>query len=320
VSSRLDVLQAFEGRLGQVLSGAALASKLGLTRAAVWKQIRALQAAGVPLISTPRAGYCLSGTLDLSLLQKQKGSSSHSWGVIHHYFQTASTQRLAKAGAEQGAPEGHVWISETQSAGRGRLDRTWESGYGGIWMSLLLRPRIAPARVPPLALVAALTLSQTCESLTGVRLKLKWPNDLVILEGRQWKKVAGILAEMFGEVDRVAWIVVGVGLNVFNVLPKSIKPFATRLGDLTRKTVPRADLLCEFLRRFRNSYERFQLEGFQPFQKLYWERYGKPDQPVRLKTAQGEVSGIARGVDALGALLIESRRQIRAVSEGETAL
>ena len=87
-------------------------------------------------------------------------------------------------------------MAETQSKGRGRLERFWESGYGGLWFSLLLRPRLPPRDITPLTLVASLSLSHAVQEVCGVRAKLKWPNDLMLLSGGTWKKVAGILTEL----------------------------------------------------------------------------------------------------------------------------
>src|SRR4029079_16182151 len=109
----------------------------------------------------------LTTPFDFSLLRGEAVRSLSFWKV-HYQFSTASTQLQAKQVAEQGSPEGHVWVAEKQTAGRGRLDRRWESGLGGLWMSLLLRPAIAPSEVPSLPLVAALALAETVHEQTGL--------------------------------------------------------------------------------------------------------------------------------------------------------
>jgi BirA family biotin operon repressor/biotin-[acetyl-CoA-carboxylase] ligase len=234
---------------------------------------------------------------------------------------------LAKAGAAAGLPEGHLWIAETQTKGRGRLERSWESGYGGLWFSLLLRPKLPPGRVTPLTLVAGLALRQAVEDSTGVRAKLKWPNDLMVASpragaaplpmGEGYKKLAGILTEMSGQMERTEWVAVGAGLNVTNALSPDLSRRACSLLDVTGKVCPRARLLAAFLGNFDKAYRRFAVEGFGPFRKAYWKHYLAPDLPVRLKTAGGLVSGIARGVDDAGGIMIEFRRKISVFTEGE---
>ena len=168
------------------------------------------------------------------------------------------TQTLAKEGGMAGLPEGHLWIAETQSRGRGRLERLWESAYGGLWFSLLLRPPVPPSRIPPLTLLAGLCLRNAIAKICGVDAKLKWPNDLIVPSpqprqdyrrvagslatspdmhggrgrGRaagegSFKKLAGILTEMSGQMDRTDWVVIGVGLNVNNTISKGLAELAT---------------------------------------------------------------------------------------------
>jgi BirA family biotin operon repressor/biotin-[acetyl-CoA-carboxylase] ligase len=172
---------------------------------------------------------------------------------------------------------------------------------------------VPAARVPPLTLLAGLALRDAVEEVTGVRGQLKWPNDLLVSS----RKLAGILTEMSGQMDRTEWVLVGVGLNVHNALPPSLSRQAQSLYKLTGRRWARAEILNAFLKTFRGAYERYLKEGFEPFRKRYWAHYFAPDRPTRLKTAEGLVRGIARGVDASGAIMIESRRKIHPISEGE---
>ena len=125
---------------------------------------------------------------------------------------------------------------------------------------------------------------------------------------------------MSGQMDRTDWVVIGVGLNVNNTISKGLAELATSLYKVTGKPWKRAEILRAFLDDFRPSYRRFQSLGFEPFQVRYWSHYGGRQKPVRLQTARGMISGIARGVDASGAIMIESRRKIHTISEGEIAL
>jgi BirA family biotin operon repressor/biotin-[acetyl-CoA-carboxylase] ligase len=314
VSIRERLLEAFERRPGSVVSGETLARRLAVSRVAIWKQINTLKTLGFPLESAERSGYRLSVPADSSLLKF--AAAKHTWAVPHYFFNTHSTQTLAKEGAASGLSEGHLWIAETQSRGRGRLERLWESGYGGLWFSLLVRPKMPPSRVPPLTLLAGLCLRNAIQKVCHIDAKLKWPNDLMVGS----RKLAGILTEMSGQMDRTDWTIIGIGLNVNNTISKKLSDVAVSLYRLTGKSWKRADILRAFISEFRPSYLRFQKQGFEPFQVRYWSQYCAPNKLVRLRTAGGIVSGIARGVDASGAIMIESRRKILSISEGEIIL
>jgi BirA family biotin operon repressor/biotin-[acetyl-CoA-carboxylase] ligase len=317
MSIRDKLLQGFDGGLGQVVSGEALSRRLGVSRTAVWKQLLALKNAGFPIESAGRQGYRLGAPFDPSLIEFR----GPAWVVPHYYMTTASTQTLGKAGAAAGLPEGHLWTAEMQTQGRGRLDRAWASGYGGLWFSLLLRPKLPPGRIPPLTLVAGLSLRQAVFDICRVEAKLKWPNDLLVLSSRgTYRKLAGILTEMSGPMERTEWVVIGVGINVHNALPADLAGRAASLYGVTGKTWSRARILEGFLKRFKDNYQRYSEEGFAPFVRPYWKSYFAPDRAVRLKTAGGLVSGIARGVDVGGGLMIESRRKIATSYEGEIIL
>ena len=320
MSTRDKILLAFHQQPGRTLSGSGLAKQLGLSRAAIWKQVQTLRHQGIPIQSDPKIGYRLSGASDFSLTHFMPPRSLKGWLRFHYEISTSTTQRLAKSGAQAGLPEGHLWVSEIQTSGRGRLARVWESPFGGLWFSLLLRPMLPAGKVPPLTLVAALALAETASEITQQNILLKWPNDLVVWRDDRWKKVAGILTEMSGETDRTEWVVMGMGINVNNAIPTNLKEKAIALQELAGKPVPRATLLSGFLQKFIPSYKEFQRHGFGPFQKRYWARYGQTNRTVRIQTSQGEIHGTARGVDPVGMLIIESRRKIYHISEGEIVL
>ena len=342
-STRDKILLALENSPRHMISGASLAGRLGLTRASVWKHIHALRAEGFPIRARKASGYRLSEPFDFSLLRGEAaralpalppvrsmeegppplthwtraGRQGLRFWKIHYQFSTASTQAQAKAAAEQHAAEGNLWVAEKQTAGRGRLNRTWDSALGGLWVSILLRPAIVPSRVPSLTLVTALALAEAIQSETGLAARLKWPNDVVIETPKGWRKVAGILTEMSAEVDRTRWVIIGVGVNVSNRLPQALADRAVSLSALARAQVNRASLLKAFLSRLGTAYRRFEKSGFEAFRELYWRQYSLPDKAVQLKTSQGRRRGIARGVDGHGALVVESQHQTTSIWEGE---
>jgi BirA family transcriptional regulator, biotin operon repressor / biotin---[acetyl-CoA-carboxylase] ligase len=317
MSLRDNLLERLAAEPRRSISGAVLAREFGVTRTSVWKHFRQLRAAGLPVSGSAQTGYRIQGPIDLSLVRH---FSMKPDDTIHYDFQVDSTQRLAKDAAATNAPDGHCWVAEVQTAGRGRLDRAWSSPYGGLWFSLVKRPALAPSQVPPMALVASVALAECVERLTGLRVGVKWPNDLLLQHQGRWKKCAGILTEMTGEADRVAWVVIGVGMNVFNQIPLPLRHCAVSLTSVAKRMPSRYVLLRTFLDTFHAVISTFERSGFELFRHQYWKRYFAPDTKVRLKTAQGHVDGIARGVDAYGALLVESRRKISPIFEGEITL
>lgn len=341
MSTRDKLLAALAKPVGARLSGEKLARRLGISRTMVWKHIQALRAWGLPIEGNARAGYRVTGPIDLSLWRWSKNRSGKILGNAaltpalsrsqrgrgdiseispHYFFSTASTQTLAKTGAAMGLAEGTLWIAEQQTAGRGRLERSWASGYGGLWISLLLRPPVPPSQVPSVTHVAAVALVQMIRNQARLDAKLKWPNDVVCKTKQGWKKLAGFLTEMSAEIDRTHWVTIGLGLNVNNELPPDLQAVGASLRELTGRNFHRAELLDAFLTLFRSAYYRWIKGGFGPFQRDYWGFYRGPQETVRLRTSQGLVEGIARGVDAFGGLIVESRRKIFHFSEGEIVL
>jgi len=316
MSIRDSLVRVLDGKPGQEISGEALARQLGVTRTAVWKQMKALKSLGLPLESSRRHGYRFKTRFDNSLISYQGAS----WIHPHYQVSTASTQTLAKAGAASGLPEGHLWISEIQTKGRGRLDRLWESGYGGLWFSLLLRPTLSPRRLAPVTLLAGLCLRDAIERVTGKAAALKWPNDVMIRTADGWKKCAGILTEMSGQVEKTDWAVIGVGVNVNNPVPKDLASRAASLAAEGDRVIPRSQLLDGFLSAFHKEYAWFNKHGFGPLCTRYWKHYWTPGEPVNLQTADGLVRGRTVGVDASGAIMIESRRKTSLFHEGEIVL
>ena len=176
-----------------------------------------------------------------------------------------STQTAARKLAEEGAPEWTLIWAERQSAGRGRLGRKWDSGVGGLYFSLILRPQIAPKRLAELSLATADAVAQAVNDVTGLKTAVKPPNDVFAKalggEGRgqpgsDFKKVCGILIEASGGAERVDWIVLGIGLNVNNKLPKTLKE-ASSLAALSGRTFDVGEVLRRVIEKFQRKFQAF---------------------------------------------------------------
>lgn len=307
-----DLIELLTRRPGALVSGSDLAKALGLTRAAVHKRVAKLRSQGFQIDGASRRGYCWVGAADLLA---PAGLRRGFVRDVRRYDALPSTQDEAKTRALSGAPEGTLIVADRQTAGRGRLGRTWISPPGGLWYSIVLRPPVAPDAVPALILVAALEWARVLES-RGVPARLKWPNDLWV-EGR---KVAGLLTEMSAEMDRVHWAVLGVGINVSNEPPTNTEVPAAALKEWLGNRVTRQELLSSWIDRFSASYRRYGAAGFAPFRRAYEARSWLRGRSVRYQTATGTATGRAGGVDAVGRLRVETPRGSVAVAAGEVSL
>ena len=196
-----------------VISGARIAKEVGVSRSMVWQWVERLRELGVKVKSHAGTGYFLEQVPDIlapdMLKQRLKGNLFGK--RIFHFFKTDSTNRVALELGHAGESEGAVVLAEEQTAGRGRAGHKWHSERAaGIYVTLLLRPRLAPVQAPLLTMMAGLSAHSAVQAVTGLQVDLKWPNDLLI----RGKKIGGILTEMHAEPNQVRFVIVGIGLNV----------------------------------------------------------------------------------------------------------
>ena len=300
------------------VSGERLAEQLGLSRAAVWKRVHRLKALGYVIEGSPRRGYRLLALPDKLLPEEVlRGLKTRVLtGPVHHFETLDSTNNLAKELAGRGAPEGSLVVAETQTRGRGRLDREWDSPPGlGLYVSLVLRPALPPMELPQITLMSAVAVVRAVRRVAGVAPGIKWPNDL-LLNG---KKLGGILTEMETESDRIRHVVVGLGLNVNNPgFPPDLAATATSLTLAVGGAFPRVSLLQAWLEEFEALYERFLHQGFPEILEE-WKRYTVTlGRAVTVRQGPREIAGQALDVAADGALLVRiANGEIVRVTSGE---
>ena len=287
------VLEALRESSGY-LSGETLANRLGTSRVSIWRHIRSLEKEGY-LIETSRNGYRLVSCPDLLLPFEFPGLEQK----IHYFSEIGSTMDAARELAKKGAGEGTIVIAEAQTHGRGRLGREWLSPKGGIYFTLILRPKISPANAPRINLMASLAVAVTIRKLFGLDAGLKWPND-VLIEG---KKVCGILAEMDAETDVLNFVNLGIGINANTSIPRFEKT-ATSLKHATGKDISRKELLGALLVEI----EHRQASLMEASLLEEWRKLSVTlGKDVRI-VAPGEVIvGRAIDVDTTGALIIRER-------------
>lgn len=288
-----------------VVPGPKIAAEIGVTRSTVWMWIERLRSLGVEIKGHPSSGYELQKLPDIlapSLLRSQLGENEIGRKIIH-YFRTDSTNNVALRLAARGAEHGTVVLSEEQTAGRGRLGRSWYSEKSsGIYASVILRPPLSPAAAPILTLVAGLAAHQAVTAVTGLAVDLRWPNDLLVAG----KKVSGILTEMSAELDRLHAVVLGFGINVnHREMPAEMKAFATSLRIEGRKTYSRAQILVTLLKELDRTYRRLLENGSAEIAQ-HWaaaSTYAEGKR-VRVLSNSGEFIATTAGVEPSGALRV----------------
>ena len=274
------------------LSGEVLSEQLGISRVSIWKHIRSLKKDGYVIEASPR-GYRLVSSPDLLLPYEFTGLEQR----IHYFPEIGSTMDAARELAKKGAEEGTIVIAEAQTRGRGRLSREWLSPEGGIYFTIVLRPRISPAYAPRINLMASVAVAATIRKLFGLKAELKWPND-VLIEGR---KVCGILAEIDAEMDVVNFVNVGIGINANTSIPQFEKT-VTSLKDALGKEISRKEFLSALLMEI----ERQQPLLMEADLLEEWKKLSVTlNKDVRI-VAPGEVIvGRAIDIDTTGALIVK---------------
>lgn len=223
---------------GKYISGSDIADRIGITRAGVWKAIHALRADGVQISAATNRGYCLAGVADVLSEAVIRQHLKRQNVRIEILDSCDSTNNLAKRLAMQGAADGTIVAAETQTAGKGRLGRSFYSpGRGGVYMSVILRPKLPAYDSVQITAGAAVAVCRAIEQLCRVKTEIKWVNDIYI----SGKKVCGILTEAASDWESggVEYIVVGIGINVrrgTEPVPEELAEIITTLEEHTNGT------------------------------------------------------------------------------------
>ncbi len=284
------------------ISGEEISHSLNISRTAIWKYIEGLRDEGYEIVAVPHLGYKLVSSPDKlfpSEIQFKLNTKILGKKVIH-YDTIGSTMDAAFALGLKNAPEGTVVLAESQTKGRGRLGRGWASPKGkGVYMSIILRPKLLPTEVAQLTLLCGVALSTAIKNIFGLTASIKWPND-VFIDG---KKIAGILTELNAETDRVKFVVVGIGLNV-NTKSDTLPQGATSLRSELKRSVSRIAVTQEILREIEKWYLRLQDEGFSSILKKAKELSITLNKRVKAMDSNGPIEGVAVDIDKDGGLLI----------------
>ena len=308
--SALDILSFLNS--GEWVSGEEMAKRLAISRAAVWKQIQVLRQRGYEVSASTGKGYKLVKKPDLLDADRISCCLQTKWlGRDMRISDEVGSTNAAALSLARDCPNGTVILAETQKEGRGRLSRPWASPPGGIWMSLILKPKMPLNLVYQINMAASVALCRVFSSLFGLDAGIKWPNDLLIRE----LKICGILMEVGAQVDRLDYAVVGLGLNANN--NPSGFPAEWRTTSLAAQLghdIDRCELICRILEEIEVAYENM---GSKEIYEEWRSRSLTLNRQVRITSAAGDLVGQAVDLAEDGALLLRTGDDLKRVLAGD---
>jgi BirA family transcriptional regulator, biotin operon repressor / biotin---[acetyl-CoA-carboxylase] ligase len=288
------------------ISGEEISRRLGVSRTAIWKHIEELREEGYVFEAVRRSGYRLLSSPDITTAEEIKlGLKTTVFGQHIHYYSTIdSTQNKCQELAKAGAPEGTLVIADEQVGGKGRLGRVWHAPAGkNISMSLLIRPQLELDQCPQITLLAAVAIVETIKELYKISPAIKWPND-VLIEG---KKICGILTELNAEADHINWLIIGMGINVNteqHEFPLGVSEIATSIAIEKGEKVRRVPFIQGVLQKLEELCDLYVTEGFAPVRRRWEANAVTIGKRVIIRTLQGQLEGLAEGIDDTGVLLV----------------
>ena len=325
MSSREAVLSLLRNE-GAFLSGEEISRRLGLSRTAVWKAVDVLRREGYEIEARTGLGYRLAAAPD-ALTEPEIRSFLGETAVVGRelrcFDELDSTNNYLKT--QTAAPDGTAAVADSQTAGRGRMDRSFQSPKGrGIYLSVLLRPPLPPERLLPVTALAGVAVCAAVERVCGVRPGLKWPNDPVL----NGKKLCGILTEMSleAETGRVQSLVLGIGVNVGQG-PEDFSPevreMATSLLQALGQPVSRPRLTAALLEELDRAYAALLAGDLSAYLAAYRRDCVNLGKTVQLIPFGGGERETAQAVDVDGefSLVIRgSGGRERTVRSGEVSV
>lgn len=317
----VKVLQFLKAHRLEYLSGEDLSEVLRISRVAVWKHIKKIQALGYKIESKQNLGYRLIDTTHLLLPWEitDELKTKHLGKKVYYFDVIDSTQNFATSIAKNKDDFGSVIIAESQTLGKGRQGRQWISPKGGIWLSVILEPNFDIYKITLIPFAVAVALSNAIEKTLRIKTKLKWPNDLTLDN----KKVAGIIIDASIESTKIESVVIGVGIN-FQVNVKKIETKIKKNNNFygvntllkKEKTKP-ATLVKEFLIELESILESLQANKTQQITELWTKNSSTIGQTVTIIDMNDKIFGKAIGLDKDGSLIVKQGSKIIRVTSGD---
>lgn len=320
MKTKLELLRILAD--GRFHSGETVGARLGISRTAVWKQIQALQQLGIDCYSVSGKGYRLAQPVELlereAILAAMDESGRNLIATFELHPEIHSTNRYLMEKLGQGLSSGHVCMAERQLAGRGRRGRSWVSPFArNIYLSFYWCFEMSPRLLSGLGLAFGVGIIRALRQLGIADATLKWPND-VLWRGR---KLAGILLEMNGETAGPYHVVAGIGMNVnMSGYEADIDQPWADLRGIALEPPPRNRVAGVLLSELLQVAHEFQQAGLTPFLDEWSVADACADKEVLIHLAGERIAGRAAGVDASGAILVETEGGLRCFHSGEVSL
>jgi BirA family transcriptional regulator, biotin operon repressor / biotin---[acetyl-CoA-carboxylase] ligase len=297
------------------VSGELLAKKLGISRTAIWKQIKTLKDVGYEIESVKNKGYRIISKPDVLLPGEIKsGIKTKIIGKKIIYFKKlTSTNSFCKTLVKKDIDEGTVVVVDIQEQGKGRKNRNWSSPEGGIWFSVILYPQIPPQNAMIVTMAASVSIVEAIKKFTGLNPLIKWPNDVLI----NGKKVCGILTELDAEVDEINHVIVGIGINVNNPLDKDLQNIATSLKIESNHDVSRVELFKNILNSFDKNYDYVKSLDYKKIRDLWFSNTDIIGKKVKVNHEKDVIFGIVSDIDESGCLIVNTSNGFEKIVAGD---
>ena len=304
------VLGALRRTAGEPCSGEGLSERLGVSRSQIWKHVETLRAKGYGIEGARGGGYRLISVPDRLYPEEVLEGLETRWMAreICYFETTDSTNRVGFDLAREGAAHGTVVIAEGQTAGRGRLGRSFYSPpYRNLYTSVVLRPSLSASEAATVILAAAIAVAETVAASLGSprAVEIKWPND-VLLDGL---KTSGILMELSAEATRVGFLILGIGVNLNldrESFPEEFRSLATSLASHSGRPVDRVHFTRRLFVTLEEVLDVHAERGWDALRPRFQEFFRMLGRRIRVSDlAEGETTGVCRGIDPDGALRLE---------------
>lgn len=313
------ILKLLENNRGKYYSGQDIAEEINVSRAAVWKAVKQLQADGYRIDAVSNKGYCMSDDNDIISADSIKKYLTIPINNIEVYKTVTSTNDLAKQYALDLKPEGTVIVAREQTAGRGRKGRSFYSPMStGVYISVLLRPELTAEKTLYITTAAAVAVAKAIEKISGKEAKIKWVNDIFV----DGKKVCGILTEgaMDFETGKMQYAVLGIGVNIKkpeNDFPSEIQNIAGSVFDTTDKEVS-SIIVAEILNNFMNYYKNL---ASKPFYEEYKKRMFLIGKQLTVYSGKDSYPAVAIDLDEELSLIVKDENgNIKKLNTGEVSI
>ncbi|HJJ47364.1 MAG TPA: biotin--[acetyl-CoA-carboxylase] ligase [Methanocorpusculum sp.] len=314
-----------EAGMGNPVGGNVISERLGVSRTTVWKYVNLLREMGYVIDASPKTGYVLKKRSWLLLpYEIKRFLETREIGFdMHHFSQVMSTNTLARqlmseVGCE--VQSGTVLVAEHQTGGSGRMHRMWESPEGGIWSTIVLKPKVCVDQAFLIMVAAALGLARAIRNDFGLSALIHWPNDVYIGD----KKVAGTSLEISTLGDMIRYCLLSVGVDV-NIAVERVMPgmsdVVTSISDELGYEVERAQFFAHFLKEFERRYNMILMDEADALLHEWRSLSHTLHRRVRIRTLRASFDGEAIGIDDDGALLVRTDEgEVERVITGDCSL